>query len=412
MKIQITVLALVCLVQLGYSQEESKILFLGNSYTYYNDLPGILVDLAANAGQDLTESSNTPGGASLQGHSSNNTTLNLIAQGDWDFVVLQDQSQMPSFPEGQFMADSYEYAQELNQAILGANPCTETVFYMTWGRENGDASNCPNWPPVCTYEGMDDLLAERYQLMATDFSGIVSPVGKVWRYLRDNELNVDLYNSDESHPSMAGSYAAAVTFFTTIYRMDPTILTENSGLDALTAETIREAVKQVVYLDLQAHLIGTYDIQPAFEVIIYENTGDLEFINTSINATQYTWNINGEEFSSEDVYYTADYQEVQVTLTAENVCGTSTSEVMTYGFGNSIEEKEVSPLLVYPNPVKDNVSFNKTVERVQIKDYQGKELETLTVNDNQVNLEHLSPGKYLLLCFTLEGEFTFEMIKE
>ena len=394
------------------SFSQNKVLFIGNSYTYYNDLPGILVDLAANAGQDLTESSNTPGGASLQGHSSNNTTLNLIAQGDWDFVVLQDQSQMPSFPEGQFMTDSYPYAEELNQAILGANPCTETVFYMTWGRENGDASNCPNWPPVCTYEGMDDLLAERYQLMATDFGGIVSPVGKVWRYLRDNELDLDLYNSDESHPSMAGSYAAAVTFFTTIYRIDPTILTEDSGLDALTAETIREAVKQVVYLDLQAHLIGTYDIQPAFEVIIHENTGDIEFINTSLNATQYTWNINGEEFSSEDVYYTADYQEVQVMLTAENGCGTSTSEVMTYGFVNSVEEKEVSPLLVYPNPVKDNVSFNKIVERVQIIDYQGKELETLTVNDNQVNVEHLSPGKYLLLCVTVEGEFTFEIIKE
>ena len=50
---------------------------------------------------------------------------------------------------------------------------------MTWGRENGDQSNCQSWPPVCTYEGMDDLLRERYMIMANDNNALVAPVGAV-----------------------------------------------------------------------------------------------------------------------------------------------------------------------------------------------------------------------------------------
>ncbi|NDD55938.1 hypothetical protein EBZ39_19080, partial [bacterium] len=118
--------------------------------------------------------SSTPGGYTFQQHSIDVNTLNYIQQGGWDYVVLQQQSQMPSFPDNDVIANTYPYARFLDSMINEYNDCAETVFYMTWGRQNGDASNCANWPPVCTYQGMDSLLRLRYTNMANDNNAILS----------------------------------------------------------------------------------------------------------------------------------------------------------------------------------------------------------------------------------------------
>lgn len=244
----------------AFSQEEiTRVLFLGNSYTAYNNLPQLVSDCAESAGIAVETGANTPGGMTFQGHSLNATSINLIQQGNWDFVVLQEQSQIPSFPLAQVEQDCFPYASSLNESILEYNECAETVFYMTWGRENGDAQNCTNWPPVCTYEGMDDLLAERYMTMAEDNEAIVSPVGALWRTLRTNHPEIDLYASDGSHPSAFGSYVAAVAFFTTIFRHDPTAITFNFNLDEQITTIIKEEAKALIYNQQSQWFIGAYD---------------------------------------------------------------------------------------------------------------------------------------------------------
>ena len=60
----------------------------------------------------------------------------------------------------------FPYAKKLDSLINKNNTCAETLFYMTWGRKNGDASNCPTLPIVCTYIGMDDAIKSRYEMMA------------------------------------------------------------------------------------------------------------------------------------------------------------------------------------------------------------------------------------------------------
>ena len=212
-------LLLLTMITSGYAQQQIKsVLFIGNSYTYVNDLPGLLASVAQSAGDSVIYDSNCIGGYTFQLHSTNATTLQKIAQGNFNYVVLQEQSQLPSFPISQVQSSVYPYARTLDSLITIANPCTETVFYMTWGRKNGDASNCANWPPLCTYSGMDSLLRMRYEYMANTNNAFVSPVGAVWRHIRNNYPGIELYNADESHPSIAGSYAAACTFYSIIFR--------------------------------------------------------------------------------------------------------------------------------------------------------------------------------------------------
>ena len=113
MKHLFILLAVCALVSSSQAQDTTRVLFLGNSYTYYNDLPQLLTDLAADMGHVVETAANTPGGYTLQGHASNDTSLDLIAEGGWDFVVLQEQSQIPSFPDFQVEADFFPAAEYL-----------------------------------------------------------------------------------------------------------------------------------------------------------------------------------------------------------------------------------------------------------------------------------------------------------
>ena len=220
MKQFLTFLLTVAVLTCG-AQSTKKVLFIGNSYTYVNDLPGTVRTLALGCGDTLNFEQSTPGGCTFQNHLSNAATTSLIAQGGWDNVILQEQSQLPSFPITDVQSQCFPFAQQLCDLIRNSTPDAGIVFYMTWGRKNGDATNCAAYPPLCTYEGMDSLLYWRYLQMAEDNHAAVSPVGRVWHVLRDNHPEIELYSSDESHPSVAGTYAAAVTFYTILFKKSP-----------------------------------------------------------------------------------------------------------------------------------------------------------------------------------------------
>ena len=267
-----------------------NVLFIGNSYTYYNNLPDIISSIANSMGNNLYAEGSLIGGATFQSHVNNNTTNDLIMDGNWDFVVLQEQSQYPSFPLWQVEQEVFPYANQLNELIHEYNECGNTVFFMTWGRENGDDMNCPNWPPVCTYEGMDDLLRERYIIMANDNNAIISPVGAVWRYLRDNEYDIDLYSTDGSHPSLQGSYVAAVSFYTTLFQANPLEISWDPklGISENNYELIHEAVKIVVYDNLNEWNIQSNDI-------------DGDGICNNIDNCPENYNPDQEDFNFDDI---------------------------------------------------------------------------------------------------------------
>ena len=267
-----------------------NVLFIGNSYTFYNNLPTLIASIANSMGDVLNTEGSLVGGATLQSHANNNNTTNLIMTGDWDYVVLQEQSQYPSFPLWQVEQDVFPYAAQLNDLINQYNECGNTVFFMTWGRENGDQGNCQNWPPVCTYEGMDDLLRDRYMIMANNNDALVSPVGAVWRFIRDSGYNIDLYSPDESHPSFLGSYVAAICFYTTLFQKNPLEIPWDSelGVSESNAQLINETVKQIVYDNLEAWNIESNDI-------------DSDGICNNIDNCPETYNPFQEDFNFDNI---------------------------------------------------------------------------------------------------------------
>jgi hypothetical protein len=236
---------------LATAQSQTKrVLFLGNSYTYVNNLPQMIAYMASSAGDTLLFESNAMGGATFYVHSINTVSISKIMSGHWDYVVLQGQSleMWGTFPD---ILASFPQVGVLDSLIHQYNQCAETVFFRTWGRKNG-------FPPY-SFQTMDSMIHVSYMKLAGSLNAVVSPVGEVWKYIRQHNPSIELYDPDESHPSLAGTYAAACCFYTALYRKSPTLISYNPGLTTSDAAEIRNAAKLVVYDSLLNWHIGEYD---------------------------------------------------------------------------------------------------------------------------------------------------------
>src|SRR5664280_2803382 len=76
-----------------------RILFIGNSYTYVNDLPRVFTDLARSGGHRVQTGMSAQGGWTLADHVASTSTLDLLRSSKWDFVVLQEQSEIPAMEQ-------------------------------------------------------------------------------------------------------------------------------------------------------------------------------------------------------------------------------------------------------------------------------------------------------------------------
>lgn len=223
---------------------QTSVLFIGNSYIYSNDLPNMLRQLSLSLGEDMTVASSAPGGYRFTQHATYAPTLDAIASQPWDYVILQEQSQLGALPPEITGTDAG--AAALVDAIEANHECTYPVFYMTWGRENGDALNCEDFPFMCTYAGMQQGLYDNYVALAETNDGYVAPVGEAWRVVRDTHPEIALYVSDGSHPSVAGTYLAANVFHCTLFGTSTVASTYTAGLDATVAATLRTIASNTV----------------------------------------------------------------------------------------------------------------------------------------------------------------------
>lgn len=390
----------ICALQ-GYSQSKN-VLFVGNSYTGVNNLPLLTAQLAGSAGFNLNHTAHTPGGAQLNQHIANTAITSSIFNNKWDYVVLQEQSQKPSFGHASVSANVYPYAKRLCDTIRMSDSCTQPIFYMTWGRKFGDAGNCPIAPWLCTYDGMDSALAESYNTMGKQNDAFVSPVGAVWNYIIKNHTSINLYSSDNSHPSMAGSYAAACTFFTVIFRADPTTITNNSSLSGADALAIRNAVKLVCYDSLSKWNIGNFDPEASFSYAQFGQT--IVFTDSSKRTDSRTWDFGDGAFSSlaNPTHSYTSNGVYTVSLISEKCGITDTaSSIITIGTVG-LDEQVGSFFTLYPNPNNTGyVTINSsevTKSELRIYSAEGKFIELLRMQNGttKIDLSQYDTGLYFV----------------
>jgi hypothetical protein len=195
---------------------------------------------------------------------------------------------MPSFPPSQVANDVYPYARILDSLITTNYACSKTLFFMTWGRKFGDAGNCPNYPPLCTYAGMQQRLRESYLEMTENNMAMVAPVGAAFARSMALDSTLNLYSPDNSHPSMAGTYLAACVFYASTFQNSPVGLSYTAGLSPSVTSFLQQVAEEVVLDSLSTWHLNP--VQPQSSFTFSQNGNNVSFTNTSLNARNYEWN--------------------------------------------------------------------------------------------------------------------------
>lgn len=222
-----------------------SILFIGNSYTYYNDLPSIFKSLGESSGYQLEVNSITNGGHKLSQHADPNDQYGKLVEqaltGDkkYDYIILQEQSIRPITDDA---PDFYSAVRNLAERIrkTGAEP----ILYSTWGRKTGHSTlKTYGW----TNESMTWKLAASYQKIGDELNIKVAHVGLAFYDIYTTKKGLELYDPDMTHPSFMGSYLSAMTLFTKIFNIDPYTVKYNANLPESRANMFRDAAKKAVF---------------------------------------------------------------------------------------------------------------------------------------------------------------------
>jgi hypothetical protein len=241
------ILLILILISSVSCADTTRVLFIGNSYTDVNDLPSIFKALSESGGKNVYAEMQAPGGYTLENHLNRISTIDAIKRGIWNFVVLQEQSQTPVI---EYLRNNsmYPSAVKLDSIIKLYNPNAVTVFYMTWGRKNGGQqcidTSCS--PVFINYFHMQDSLKSSYTKISNLLSALLSPAGEAWRTAILLKPYVNLWELDESHPTLDGSYLTACVFYAKIFNQSPAGLNYNAGLPDSSAAFYRQCAWQTV----------------------------------------------------------------------------------------------------------------------------------------------------------------------
>lgn len=399
--------------------QQTSVLFLGNSYTATQNLPATFSNLALEAGDSIYYESNTPGGYTLNGHSSNSTSLNQISSRNWDFVVMQEQSQLPSFPDGQVATEVYPYAAILVDSIKSNYECTEPVFFMTWGRRDGDQQNCAGFPPLCTYEGMQERLRNAYLQMTFDNEATVAPCGAAWQQMAivNNSFWNGLYSNDGSHPSAWGTYLNACVFYATLLRKSPVGIPYYASIGQADAEALQQLAEDIVLDSLSVWNIGHADVIAAASFSSDGSSSLFDFENTSVNATDHYWDFgdgtNSTESDPQHFYSTPSVYDGFYIASSNCSSDTIYFSVPTF---LSIEESELFKDISLMQDESGISIFNQTnVEfDLQLIDVTGRLVADRMLKPNsQLHLDNiLESGFNLIRLNTKEVSRTYKVVKK
>lgn len=280
-----------------------RVLFIGNSYTYFNNLPEIVGDFArlANTSRELRIESVVRGGATLRDHWNDGAALARLRSGPWDFVVLQEQSMLgvalqdgrPTINDPAFFHHHARLFVDQVKAA-GATP----VFFLTWSRRASPE--------------LQDRLTSAYQSIASATGARLAAVGAAWQEVRRRRPSLELYDRDGTHPSPTGSYLAAATIWSTITGTTPVGLprrargrilvdtatgsrfTDSTGflvqLPEAEAEFIQRTIAGVVAAPVSATVAATAEpsaatSMPARSELLGEWRGRMALYDDSVDVT-------------------------------------------------------------------------------------------------------------------------------
>ncbi|MGI9544844.1 MAG: hypothetical protein ACR2MX_16390 [Cyclobacteriaceae bacterium] len=220
-----SLLVLTSSLSLAQSKQDTlKVLFVGNSYIYVSNIPHLVSLISDSTQTKLVTSKSTAGGARLSHHWRGERglkTKELIQKGDFDIVVLQEQSMGTIEQPDSFLIYSRKFSDFIRKHE------GQPYYYETWAREK-----VPQFQETIT--------AMYSRAVNENGAGLVS-VGEAWALAKKHRPEIELYQSDGSHQSPLGAFLAACVFVKALSKEVPEKLPHGYGV----LDTNRESVRLV-----------------------------------------------------------------------------------------------------------------------------------------------------------------------
>lgn len=374
------------------SQAQTKILFLGNSFTYTYNIPTLFEGLANSAGISVYVDVNAQAGMAVAdeqivGHVNDAVSQSKIASQNWDYIVVQDNMGDYVNSVGVISSNCGNANVTLYNQIKANNPCTRIIYFAGWGPVGG-VYNGDN-----TTACIDRIHGNMIFLNNNIGNEIVTPIGKSWNASFTQLPSVNLFYSDNVHPSLEGSYLAAATIFTTIFKQDPTNLSYTGGVNTTTATTMRSIAYSTVTNATYLSTTHLSNYTPTISV-----NGNV--LTASGSYSNYQWYLNGSPVGTNSNTYTA-LQTGNYQVEATNAAGClirSFVKPVTVVMTGIVEELATNfELLPVANNVFDFVSGARGT--ISIFDTQGKMLASFEKTDDhmQLDLSNNAHGVYLIV---------------
>ncbi len=215
----------------------TRVLFIGNSYTYYNSLPQMVEELAQAAGQEIEYRAFTRGGSTLLELELHPELRSLLSE-KWDYVVLQEHStQGFSSWNGELNVNDPLYFLQGARLISQRANRAKIILYSTWARKNH-----PEFQAHLDYG---------YMLASREINATIAPAGRAWAAVREQSNAPELFVADGSHPTPAGSYLSACVLMRTIFSRPCTGLPATLRGNIINTRGHREEGREIELINLK-----------------------------------------------------------------------------------------------------------------------------------------------------------------
>jgi cysteine-rich repeat protein len=319
-----------------------KIAYIGNSLTHFNQIYDKVEGFFDAAGIGLTWDAETPGGKNLAYHNGNSATTSMIENGDFEYIILQDQSAGACFSDWETSSSKIRAnAIALSNKIHDAG--AKSVMYETYAYANSFPSDlCSN------KEEMQDQILYVYSSIADELDGLMAPVGEGFRYAYANyDMNL---HADKLHPSPEGAYLAAAVFFGFFTGESPVGNSYRpSGISESEAEQLQTAAEWALTEYAEYTIYGAVIVEPVCGNNITEEGEECDLgqdvVGDGCDSECKIVDIGGEnnetnvaDINDTDLNITEENNDTEENVTVEN----NETEV------NEIIEEENTPA---PNPI-------------------------------------------------------------
>jgi len=295
-----------------------KILFIGNSYTHYNNMPELFAKIAKTKKIKINVVMNAKSNHTFKMHCQRPEMFDAISSEKWDYVVLQGFSRELMFDKEIIDTASLPYFKRIMDSVYSNHSCTNVLLYMTWGYKNGFINNTD----TLTFDDMSNRVQNGYEYLSKLFNLSIVPVGQIWKTFRKNNPNIELYQEDGQHPNLLGSYLIASGFYSSIFKTNPV-----GGYYPKIDSTVAVKIQNTAYKYVNRNL-DTFNLNKNSLDFDYERTKKGEyFVNGKAffpDADSLHWIINNRvinknssfqyKFKKEGTYY--------VKLLVFDKCGT------------------------------------------------------------------------------------------